>query len=442
MDKQPRVLLIAESANPSFTSVPLVGWSMAEALLRCTDGHLVTQIRNNDAILSTGLVSKDDFTPIDSEFIARKVYALNSVLRKIGLGWTATTALVSISYYYFEYLAWKQFGQALRDGEYDLVHRITPLSPSIASPYFAKKCAKLGIPFVIGPLNGGVPWPKGYRSVQRREGEWLSYARGLYKLLPGYRATRKHASAIITGSWTTRDQLPNKMQKKCAYIVENAIDPRRFGTPEPRPTTRPLRAAFIGRLVPCKSVDIVLDAAAQLLKDGELIIDIFGTGPETKPLQDQCDRLGISGKVHFHGWINHADLQEQLTHCDMLVFPSIRDFGGGVVLEAMAMGLIPVVIDYAGPGELVTKETGFRVPVGSRESIVENYQRVLTSVVKNMDQLIPMRQAGLELVKEHFTWDAKAQKVLDVYRWVLGETDKNPEFIEGFLSSQRPMPTS
>ena len=442
MPKTPKVLLIAEAANPEFTSVPLVGWSLAESLLRATDAHLVTQVRNAEAIARSGLVSEDQYTTIDSEFIAKKVYALNKLLRKIGLGWTATTALASISYIAFERLAWKKFAHALRSGEYDIVHRITPLSPTVASPYFAKKCAALGIPFVLGPLNGGVPWPKGYDSVRRKEGEWLSYIRGLYKLMPGYRATRKHAKAIITGSWATRAQMPESVESKCMYIVENAINPNRFQARDPRALTKPIRAAFIGRLVPYKGADIVIEASAELLKNGELTLDVFGDGPEMDTIRSQCKALGVSESVKLHGWVNHTELHKELAQCDILSFPSIREFGGGVVLEAMAMGLVPIVADYAGPGELVNDETGFRLPISPRDGLVESLRVVLESITRDPAQLAPMRQAGLKLIEQHFTWDAKAQKILDVYRWVLGETEKNPELIDGFLSSQRATPTT
>src|SRR3989442_1155149 len=130
----PRVLLIAESANPEWPSVPLVGWSHARALAKITDAHLVTQIRNREAILRAGLIEGKDFTPIDSEATAKWIWKLPPLPRGgQGKGWTTPPALASLSYYYFEHLLWKQFRERILARESALVPRLTPLSPTTPS---------------------------------------------------------------------------------------------------------------------------------------------------------------------------------------------------------------------------------------------------------------------------------------------------------------------
>src|SRR6185312_5997919 len=111
------------------------------------------------------------------------------------------------------------------------------------------------------PINGGVPWPKEFRSALRREGEWLSFVRPAHRLMPGYTASRKSATALLAGSTSVWEQLDGYHQKT-VYVPENGIDPERFAFPETERKPGPLRIAFVGRLVPYKGADMMIDAVA------------------------------------------------------------------------------------------------------------------------------------------------------------------------------------
>jgi glycosyltransferase involved in cell wall biosynthesis len=423
-----KVLLIAEAANPEWVSIPLEGWSHSQAISKLTPAHLVTQIRNRDAIARAGLVEGRDFTAIDSEPAARPAYALASLLRGgKGKGWTTTTALAAAAYPYFEHLIWQQFGPRIESGEFDLVHRLTPLSPTIPSP-IAAKCKAAGVPFVIGPLNGGVPWPAGFDSSRRREKEWLSYIRDAHRFIPGYLQTRRCASAILIGSRDTWRQMPRSFHSKCFYVPENAIDPARFSTPRDRTAQLPLRAIFVGRLVPYKGADMLLEAATPLLKGGAMTLDIVGDGPQKEQLAQTIQREGLESSTKLVGFVQHDQLQNYLAAADLFTFPSVREFGGAAVLEAMAMGAVPIVVDYGGPGELATPKTGFLIPIGSRGHIVEQLRKILSDLVRHPESIAAKSEAARRRARRHFTWEAKARSVIDIYRWLRGEETSPPNW--------------
>jgi glycosyltransferase involved in cell wall biosynthesis len=410
-----RALLIAEAANPEWSSVPLIGWSLATAIAKEVDAHIVTQIRNRDAFLRAGLREHIDFTAIDSEAIERPFWKLAGWLRGgQGIGWTTQTALSSLTYPYFERLVWKQFGQRIQAGEFDVVHRITPLTPTAPSS-LAKRCARAGVPFVLGPLNGGVPWPKGFDKERRREKEWLSYVRAAYRMLPGIRQTYRYATNVLVGSHFTMNDLPQEYREKYVYMPENGIDPLRFSKVVEKRESGPLRAAFVGRLVPYKGPDMLLESAIELLRVGSLTIDIVGDGPMMSELRAFVHKHGLNDKVSLHGWVPNERVQDIISQCEILAFPSIREFGGGVVLEAMALGVVPVVVDYAGPGELVTPATGLKIPIGPRASVVQGFRDVLSRLVEDRSDLPRLSRSGRDLIKEQFTWPAKAQSIVDFY---------------------------
>ncbi|MEL6261484.1 MAG: glycosyltransferase family 4 protein [Cyanobacteria bacterium J06623_5] len=423
--KRPRVLIIAEKANPESISIHLRGWCHSRAIAEVADVHIATLTWNAEAFQRANFT---DFTPIDTALINGPIKWLIKTLRGgKGKGWTIHTALMAVEYYYFEFLVWKQLGDQIQAGAFDIVHRVIPSSPTAAS-ILAQKCKNAGVPFILGPLNGGLPWPKEFNAARHQEKEWLSYIRDFYRLMPGYRSTRENAAAIIVGSQSTLDQVDQRYQPKCVYFPANAVDTDRFDGQRKRIAQLPLKLVFVGRLVPYKGGDMLIEAAAPLLRDNKVTLEIIGDGPEQTALERQVQDLGLNDLVTFAGRLPQAQLKEHLADSDVFAFPSIREFGGAVVIEAMAIGLTPVVVGYGGPGEMVTATTGYKVPLGRREEIINHFRQVLNELVANPEKVDSLGQQARQRVLEKFTWGVRAQQTLAVYRWVLDENTPKPVF--------------
>jgi hypothetical protein len=109
--------LIAESANPEWSSVPLEGWSHSRAIQRLVGGHIVTQVRNRAAFERAGALA-DEFTAIDSEKVAAGVNKIGQrLIGRQGQGVDDADGDASVpAYYYFEHLLWERFGDRLARG--------------------------------------------------------------------------------------------------------------------------------------------------------------------------------------------------------------------------------------------------------------------------------------------------------------------------------------
>jgi glycosyltransferase involved in cell wall biosynthesis len=421
-----RVLLLAESCNPEWPSLPVVAYKAALALAEIADVTLVTHVRNRPAITRAG-GGKAEVVYIDTEYVAAPLYKLSRIIR--GGEQYAQTAGVAMAWptqVAFEWEVWRKFKGALRNREYDVVHRITPMSPTLPSLLAGRS----PVPFVLGPLNGGLAWPPGFTQEFRREREYLHYVRGAYRWLPFYRSTYARSACVLAAFQHTIDDLPAATRARTIDFPEVGIDPALFDWPGERPPRERQVFLYAGRLVAYKCPDVAIAAFAQspLLRRHRLVI--VGGGPEQANLESLVARHDLSATVEVLGSRTQSEVGALMRAADVFVFPSIRELGAGVVVEAMATGCVPVVTAYGAPATLVTDATGCRVPLGSKPELVSGFQRVLEELASQPERVRALSRAAHARALGLYSWQAKARKTVQVYDWVLGRRSAPPRFEE------------
>lgn len=418
--KRLKILLLAQQNNPDWISVPLVGYQHSAALARLHDVTLVTHFANEDAIQSRDAGFKE--VKAISLGIWESFYTWCFIhIFKRNFGSQILTAFRIPFYWGFEWLAYRHFKKRLKAKEFDVVLRITPVAP-VTSSLFAKRCRKLGIPFIIGPINGGLPWPKGYSQAEKAK-EWVSNIRFLYKLLPYARSTYKDAAAIVTGSSETFTEF-RQHEEKLFFIPENGIhdesiiariqSPRRKG---------PLKLLFVGRLTAFKGPDIAMLAAADLIRGGRATLTFVGDGEERTNLERLAQELNIT--VTFTGMIPHDETMKYFRSSDVLVFPSIREFGGGVVFEALSVGCVPIVSNFGGPGDIVQDgRNGFAVRMRGEQYTEIQIRKILEKLDRHPEILSAMSREAQRYARDELSWRGKAEKMTQIMQWAIGQSPK------------------
>lgn len=173
---------------------------------------------------------------------------------------------------------------------------------------------------------------------------------------------------------------------------------------------QPLRVLFVGSLGQRKGLSYLFAAAALLGRAIELTV--IGTKPAVP-----C--AALERALGAHRWIPslpHAAILETMRRSDVLVFPSLFEGFGLVLLEAMAQG-VPVITTphTAGPDLLTDGIDGFIVPIRDAAAIADR----LTQLERDRDRLVAMGTAA-RATALRFTWDAYEQTLAATVQARLG----------------------
>lgn len=420
-DKRPRVLVLAEECNPEWPSLPIVAYKYALELDKLCDVTVVTHVRNRENIAKRAADGLD-VRFVDNEWIAGPMFRIARFLRGgEEVGFSTAMIFNYLPYLAFEHGVWRMFRNELSEGRYDIVHRTTPMSPTLPS-WIAHKLKT--VPFVIGPLNGNLDWPRAFLAEQAREKEKLRSLRNLYKLLPYARSTYDAADAVLSAFAHTRADLPRVEDARIVSFPEIGFDPAIFhgegalpaGT---RSADGKLHFLYAGRLVPYKLPELAVQAFAGSPGLRNHHLHIVGDGPERPRIETVIAEQGLSDCVTLHGRKSQAEVAGMMRNCDAFVFPSIRELGAGVVVEAMACGMHLMVADYGAPGDLVGDDRGDRIGVKPFDQMVVDFRAAMERCITDRAHMTGCGARAKTYADAGFTWARKGEKTAEVYQALL-----------------------
>jgi glycosyltransferase involved in cell wall biosynthesis len=199
-----------------------------------------------------------------------------------------------------------------------------------------------------------------------------------------------------------------------AQLLPHGVDLLRF-RPAKEPEGAPLTVLAVGRLVPKKGFDVLVDAAAMLRRP--LRLRVVGDGPERGELAARIAASGLADRVTLVGPLTHDELPAAYAAAHVVAVPSVRDASGdrdglpNVVLEALASGRAVVASDVAAIATAVRHEvTGLLVAPGDAAALAAAVNRLAA------DSALRRRLAGggRALVERSFALDACTHRLARV----------------------------
>ncbi|HET8806311.1 MAG TPA: glycosyltransferase family 4 protein [Gaiellales bacterium] len=195
-------------------------------------------------------------------------------------------------------------------------------------------------------------------------------------------------------------------------VLENAVDPARFGSAEARPVDR-FVAGFAGSLKPWHGIEVLLAACAIAMREQPTLhLEIVGGGPMSVAI----DRADLPpDRVIQHGVVDHARAIRLIGgwHAGLAPYHDLPGFYFSPlkVLEYMASEVCPIASDLGQIHTLLGGgERGVLVPAGDRAALAS----ALASMVADPAAAARKAAAARAYVIATHTWRGNAARVIDL----------------------------
>ncbi|GAB4050356.1 glycosyltransferase family 4 protein [Spirosoma litoris] len=419
-----KVLLSAYACLPNHGSEEGTGWTYATTLsLNGLEVHCLTK---KDGKASIG------------EILANGQYPNLTVHYVIVPDWVDKFCNSNLIGMYFHYIYWqwsalKVARRLNKVYNFDLVHHVTYGSIQLGSFMY-----KLRKPFVFGPVGGGQHAPKAFKryfgAYWTREWmrDWVSTF--LQYTNPGfYRSVATANRLVVTNEDTYKLAQKLRPNRSIDRIWDAGLSPSFLPEkPIERYPGNTLKLLWTGRLLPRKALELTIQALGQVDPAIPVMLTIVGgKGEMVDHVPQYIERYGVKDRIHWAGHVSYQEVKDFYEQSDVFFFTSLRDSCPHQLLEAMAYSLPIVTLNLHGQAELVSDETGLRVPVTNEDQVVSDLARAVEWMYAHPNERLRMGQSGYAFAQTQI-WETKIRRFIDeLYAPLLGANVAEPIAIKG-----------
>lgn len=278
---------------------------------------------------------------------------------------------------------------------------------------------KLDTPFIWGPVGGTQNYPSRFLVSAGFPGAVLEGCRSVVnwlqlRLSPRVRRAARQAACFLAANSQVKRSFERVHGIKATVLLETGlaeVTPANDLNPKPH---RPLRLLWSGDFKHHKALPLLLRALSRLPPELPYELKILGRGPLERRWKKLSEQLGVDDRCRWLDWLPFEEAMRQYDWANVLVFTSLRDTSGNVVLEALSHGVPVICLDHQGVGDIVTSECGVKIPVTSPKKVILGLRDAIVSLAMTEKHLQSLSRGALERARKYL-WAANGAQMASVY---------------------------
>lgn len=319
-----------------------------------------------------------------------------------------------LCYHFWHRRAFKLASQLHRQLRFDLTHQVTLVG--YREPGYLWR---LDPPFIWGPVGGTQNYPWRFLTQAGFKGALLEVSRSIinwcqFRLSPRVRLVARKATCLLAAHPEIQENFLKIHRVKAQVLLDIGLDTVAEQEDFNYKLHNPMRLLWSGDIKPHKALHLLLRALSRLPPSISYELKILGAGPLERHWRKLAGSLKVADHCRWLGWLPHDQAMNLYEWADVLVFTSLRETTGTVVLEALGRGVPVICLDHQGVKHLVTEACGIKIPVTTPEEVVNGFRDAIAALSGNSEKMNALSRGALALARQYL-WSWNGEQMAQVY---------------------------
>lgn len=389
------ILVSAYACEPYKGSEQAVGWNIVFELSKKNIVHVITRA-NNQQTIEKFLKEKSNSNLKFHYYDTPKIF-LSLKNKEKGV--------------YLYYILWQIGIVSLISKLHKTHHFNYSIHLTFGNVWLPTFLPFINIPFIYGPLGGGEGIPDTFINKLPIKQRLIQRFRKLLKISacinPLFLYTASKSMVILCRTRDTANLFPKRYRSRINILEDGAIEPDIFDYHANHKIQNEIRIISTSRLIGFKNVISIIEALQLVPSSYKINCVIIGSGPEKQKIQKLSS--GSPHSIIFKEHLSRNEVLQELANSDIFISPSLRDACNLSLLEAMAIGLPVICLNWSGMAISTDDSCAIRLPVTNPEQMPKDMAAAIIKLIENPDLRKQMGEAGRKRIKEVFNWEAKGQ---------------------------------